>query len=237
MDLSLTRGLNLPAVVCGIFWSSSPGVFSWYFGFLPSFIGLMVQSIKKKAQINAISTLSNLIAELSLRTAWQVTWHVTRNKCLMCSMWFAHDCARATWVCALETVRGAVRRCQKSRIVPLNVIIIIIILQGGEGFEMKNGSQLHLRFVNNVAVDITYLHDEIFSRKLKISIGRRGEEGWAVTNYDTDQLFECIPLTKEYSLLFSVWCMITLIQIVWALEMWMVGGGWGGRGAHACVCI
>ena len=43
---SLAWGLNLQAVVCGIFRSSSPGVFSGYSGFLPSFIGLMVQPIK-----------------------------------------------------------------------------------------------------------------------------------------------------------------------------------------------
>ena len=43
---SLAWGLNLRAVVCGIFWSLSPGVFSGYSGFLPSFIGLMVQPIK-----------------------------------------------------------------------------------------------------------------------------------------------------------------------------------------------
>ena len=43
---SLAWGLNLRAVVCGIFWGSSPGVFSGYSGFLPSFIGLMVQPIK-----------------------------------------------------------------------------------------------------------------------------------------------------------------------------------------------
>ena len=36
---SLAWGLNLRALVCGIFWSSSPGVFSGYFG-------LMVQPIK-----------------------------------------------------------------------------------------------------------------------------------------------------------------------------------------------
>ena len=43
---SLAWGLNLGAVVCGIFWSLLPGVFSGYSGFLPSFIGLMVQPIK-----------------------------------------------------------------------------------------------------------------------------------------------------------------------------------------------
>ena len=32
--------------MCDIFWSSSPGVFSGYPGFLPSFIGLMVQLIR-----------------------------------------------------------------------------------------------------------------------------------------------------------------------------------------------
>ena len=43
---SLAWGLNIRAVVCGIFLSLSPGVFSGYSGFLPSFIGLMVQPIK-----------------------------------------------------------------------------------------------------------------------------------------------------------------------------------------------
>ena len=33
-------------------------------------------SQQNKAQINAISTLSNLIAELSLRTKWHVTGHL-----------------------------------------------------------------------------------------------------------------------------------------------------------------
>ena len=44
--LSLTWGLNLWALVCGIFWSSSPRVFSRYSSFPPSFIGLMVQPIE-----------------------------------------------------------------------------------------------------------------------------------------------------------------------------------------------
>ena len=43
---SLAWGLNLRAVVCGIFWSSSPVVFSGYSGFLRSFIGLMIQLTK-----------------------------------------------------------------------------------------------------------------------------------------------------------------------------------------------
>ena len=37
--LSLGWGLNLRASVCGIFYSSSPGVFSGYSSFFPSFIG------------------------------------------------------------------------------------------------------------------------------------------------------------------------------------------------------
>ena len=55
---SLTWGLNLRALVCGIFWSSLLGVFSGYSGFLPSFISWWF-SQKNKAKINAISTLSN----------------------------------------------------------------------------------------------------------------------------------------------------------------------------------
>ena len=35
---------------------------------------------KKKAQINAISTLSNVIAEPSLRTTWLVSRQVARDK-------------------------------------------------------------------------------------------------------------------------------------------------------------
>ena len=76
---SLAWGLNLWAVVCGIFGSSSPGVFSGYSGFLPSRF-----SQQNKAQINAISNLSHLIAELSLRTKWHVTRHVARDERSMC---------------------------------------------------------------------------------------------------------------------------------------------------------
>ena len=65
---------------------------------------------QNKAQINAISTLSNLIAELSLRTKWHVTRHVAHDKHSMCCTWFAHDYACTTWAYVLETVRGAVRR-------------------------------------------------------------------------------------------------------------------------------
>ena len=39
---------------------------------------------KVKAQINAISTLSNLVAELSLRTMWHVTRHVARDRRSVC---------------------------------------------------------------------------------------------------------------------------------------------------------
>ena len=104
----LAWGLNLRAVVCGIFWSSLPGVFSGYSGF-PLSISLLVQSIKK-AQINAISTLSNLIAELSFCTAWHITRHVAPDERSMCCTWFALACTRATWAYVLETVRCAVRR-------------------------------------------------------------------------------------------------------------------------------
>ena len=38
-------GLTFQALVCGIFWSSSPAVFFGYSSFLPSFIGLIVQPI------------------------------------------------------------------------------------------------------------------------------------------------------------------------------------------------
>ena len=37
--LCLAWGLSVQALVCGIFWSWSPGVFSGYSNFLPSFIG------------------------------------------------------------------------------------------------------------------------------------------------------------------------------------------------------
>ena len=47
---------NCTFLAVRIYWGSSPGVFSGYSGFLPSFIGLMVQPMNK-AQINAISTL------------------------------------------------------------------------------------------------------------------------------------------------------------------------------------
>ena len=106
---SLAWGLNLLAVVCGIFWSSSPGVFSGYTGFLPSFIGLMVQPIKQssnKCDFNSVKLNSWAVP------SYQVARYMTLacDKRSMCCTWFAHDCTRATWAYVLETVRGAVRR-------------------------------------------------------------------------------------------------------------------------------
>ena len=49
----------------------------------PSFVNGSAN--KNKDKINAISTLSNLIAELSLRTTWHVS-HVARDKRSMCCM-------------------------------------------------------------------------------------------------------------------------------------------------------
>ena len=51
---------------------------------LPTLHWLNGSAHKNKAQINAIFTLSNLIAELSLRTTLHVT-HVARDKRSMCS--------------------------------------------------------------------------------------------------------------------------------------------------------
>ena len=45
---------------------------------VPSSVNGSVNKIK--AQINAISTLSYLIPELSFRTTWHVTRHVARDK-------------------------------------------------------------------------------------------------------------------------------------------------------------
>ena len=51
-------------------------------------------------------TLSNLVAELSLRTTWHVARHVACDKRLMCCTWLAHDCAGATWAYVVETQRS-----------------------------------------------------------------------------------------------------------------------------------
>ena len=109
---SLAWGLNLLAVVCGIFWSSSPWVFSGYSGFLPSLHRFNGSANKIKAQINAISTVK--------LNSWAVpSYQVARNMTLACDKrsmyctWFAHDCARAIWAYVLEIVCGAVRRLLK----------------------------------------------------------------------------------------------------------------------------
>ena len=90
-----------------------------------SFVGLVVQPINK-AQINAISTLSNLIAKLSLRTKWHVTWHlhVISARCVARDL---HTIApgpleRTCW----RQFAALWGDCKKSRIAPLNAIIIII---------------------------------------------------------------------------------------------------------------
>ena len=123
---SLTWGLNLRALVCGFFWSLSPGVFCGYSGFLPSFIGEWF-SQWKKAQMNAISTLSNLIVELSLHTTWHVKWHVASDKRWMCCTYFAPGPLGCTCWRRFTAQWGD---CKKSRIVPLNAIIIMIIIIG-----------------------------------------------------------------------------------------------------------
>ena len=53
------------------------------------------------------------MAELSLLTTWHVKRHVACDKCSMCCMWFAHNCAQATWACVLEMVRSTARRLSK----------------------------------------------------------------------------------------------------------------------------
>ena len=47
-----------------------------------------------------ISTLSN-VAELSLHLSLDIR-HVAHEKCLMCCMWFAHECALAAWAYMLR---------------------------------------------------------------------------------------------------------------------------------------
>ena len=87
---------------------------------------LMVQPINK-AKINAIYTLSNLIAELSLCTTWHVTLHVACGKCSMCCMRFAHDCKPLERTCWRQfTAQWG--DCKKSLIGHLNAIIVTIII-------------------------------------------------------------------------------------------------------------
>ena len=96
--------------------------------FLWCVYGLMVQPINK-VQIIAISTLSNLIAELSFRTMWHVTRHVARDKRSMCCYVI---CTRLCPGHLSERVRDSSRRSEeivekKSRTAPFKAIIIIII--------------------------------------------------------------------------------------------------------------
>ena len=106
---SLAWGLNLRAVVFSVFWSSSPGVFSGYSGFLPSFIGFNDSASKissNKCDFNSVKLDSWAVP------SYQVARNMTlaRDQRSMCCTWFAHDCTRATWSWVLETVRGALRR-------------------------------------------------------------------------------------------------------------------------------
>ena len=74
-----------------------------------------------------ISTLSKFVAELSLRTKWYVTWHLhmISARCVAPDL---HTIApgpleRACW----RQFASLWGDCKKSRIAPLNAIIIIII--------------------------------------------------------------------------------------------------------------
>ena len=79
---SLAWGLNLWAVVCGIFWSSLPWVFSGYSGFLPSFIGLMIQPTKSSANKWDFNSVK--------QNSWAVpSYQVARNT--TCCTWSALD--------------------------------------------------------------------------------------------------------------------------------------------------
>ena len=102
---SLAWGLNLRAVVCGIFWSSSPGVFSGYSGFLPSYSCLMVQPVKEssnKCDLNSVKL--NSWAVPSYQVARNMT--LARDKRSMWCMWFAH--------CHLSVhVGDSSRRCEE----------------------------------------------------------------------------------------------------------------------------
>ena len=119
----------------------SSGCSMWHFlklvarGFLrvlqfPPLLHRFNGSAKKiKAQINAISTLSNLIAELSLRTKWHVTWHlhVISARCVARDL---HTVApgpleRACW----RQFAALWGNSKKSPNAPLNAIIIILLLK------------------------------------------------------------------------------------------------------------
>ena len=85
--------LGLESSGCSMwhFWSSSPGVFFGNSGFLPSFIGLMVQPIKQssnKCDFNSVKL--NSWAVNSYQVARNMT--LARDKRSMCCTWFPHDC-------------------------------------------------------------------------------------------------------------------------------------------------
>ena len=74
-----------------------------------------------------MSTLSNLIAELSLRTKWHVTWHL-HVKSAWCVALDLHTIApRPLEHTCWRQLAVLWEDCKKSQITPLNVIIIIII--------------------------------------------------------------------------------------------------------------
>ena len=79
---------------------------------------------KNKAQINAISTLSSLIAELSLRTKWHVTWHLHVISARDLHTVAPGPLERTCW----RQFAALWGDCKKSRTAPLNAIIIIIII-------------------------------------------------------------------------------------------------------------
>ena len=58
--------------------------FLWILRFPPHLHRFNGSANQKEAKIHAISTLSNVIAELSLRTTWHATRHVARDKRSMC---------------------------------------------------------------------------------------------------------------------------------------------------------
>ena len=136
---------SLPPMLLCMFKSrlglESSGFGLWHFlklitrGFLravrfPPFLHRLNGSANKiKVKQNVISTLSNLIAELSPRTTWHVTSHVAHDKRSMCCTWFAHDCARATGAYVLETVCGAVRRLSKILNCAFELLLLLLLLR------------------------------------------------------------------------------------------------------------
>ena len=121
---------------CGLMsrlWLEFSGFSMWHFlmlvvrGFLRVlwFPPLSSVIVSAKAKINAISALSNLIAELSLRTAWHTTY---------CTWWapllyviFARLHSGHLGVPVGDSSLRSKEIVKKSRIAPFNPIIIIII--------------------------------------------------------------------------------------------------------------